>query len=69
MKKKAESQKRTLNPAEAAEYCGFGRAYTYRLLRTGVMPSFRRGPGGRFRIPLASLQVWLNSAGRKKFAA
>ena len=32
-----------MSPEEVAEYLGLGRAYTYKLLITGEIPSFKIG--------------------------
>jgi len=51
----------TLGPREAAELTGLGVARTYRLLKTGVMPSIF-DPGGKgYRIPKTALLDWLRT--------
>jgi excisionase family DNA binding protein len=60
--------KRVLTPNEVAAYCGFGRDYAYRLLRTGTIPSLPREPNGRFRVPIDWLDEFLKSADRRKVA-
>jgi excisionase family DNA binding protein len=67
-RRRRSEPKRILNPSEVAEYCGFGRDYTYRLLREGIIPSLPRGPRGRFHTPVEALDEFLKSVGQKKVA-
>jgi excisionase family DNA binding protein len=57
----------TLKPHETMAITGFGRSYTYALLRKGVMPSIKVGK--RFFVPRAALLHWLESCGGKYTAA
>lgn len=51
--------KKTMTPREAAEYCGFGLAATYKLLAENIMPHIR--VGNRYYIPTAAVDRWLES--------
>ena len=50
----------TLTPRESIKITRFGLTNTYRLLKSGEMPSIRIGK--RFYIPKAALLKWLESA-------
>jgi excisionase family DNA binding protein len=51
----------TLSPRQAAQVAGLGLTRTYRLLRTGIMPSIPDPIGRGFRIPKNALLRWLDS--------
>ena len=48
-----------LNPKEVATLIGFGRNKTYKLIRSGEIPSVRIG--GRLRVPRQVLDEWVQS--------
>ena len=48
-----------LNPQEVADLIGFARGKTYRMIRSGEIPSVRIG--GRLRVPRHALDEWVRS--------
>ena len=46
-----------LSPKEVATLIGFGRNKTYRMIRSGEIPSVRIG--GRLRVPRQILDEWV----------
>lgn len=47
---------RDLTLQEAAEYCAVSDATMRSWIKTGLVPSYRVGPQGRFRLVLADLR-------------
>ena len=54
-------ERKTYTPLESIQVTGFGIQSTYKMLRSGEMPSIR--VGNRFFIPRLALERWLNSCG------
>jgi excisionase family DNA binding protein len=53
----------TLTPRESQKITRFGVSHTYRLLRSGQMPSIK--VGSRFFIPRTALLRWLDNLGAR----
>ena len=54
---------RHVTPAAFAEACGYGRAWGYKLLREGELPSVRLG--GRVRIRYEDALDWIEREAKK----
>jgi excisionase family DNA binding protein len=51
------STKMLLTPAEAADYLSIGRSTTYRMIRSGELPSISIGRA--VRVPVKALDEWV----------
>lgn len=56
-------QSMTISVAEAAQYLGIGRNRIYDLLHEGKLPAVRLGKN--YRIPIKSLDEWLDKEAQK----
>jgi len=65
--KKRHPQAATLSPRESMKITGIGVTNTYRMLRSGEMPSIKVGK--RFFVPKAALLKWLENAGDRPLTA